>query len=88
MTYALRGCHVRCSWARARANFMFAGGCRWQSLAIDGSSGASRGHAPVMRRPSSRWGVVLERVSLFQAGHNPSRHEIYVRLVLSLVVAV
>jgi hypothetical protein len=61
---------------RARASFMFASCCRWQALAVDGSSGASRGHAPEVRRPSSRWGAVLERVSVFQAGHNPSRHEI------------
>jgi len=41
---------------KARADFMFGGGCRWRSLAVDGSSGASRGHAPVVRRPGSRWG--------------------------------
>ena len=38
----------------ARANFMFAGGRWWRSLAIDGSSGTSRGHAPVMRRQQGR----------------------------------
>jgi hypothetical protein len=39
---------------KARASFMFAGGSRWRSLAVDGSSGASRGHAPVVRRPGGR----------------------------------
>ena len=57
---------------KARASFMFAGGCRWRSLAVDGSSGASRGHAPVVRRPGSRWGGAVERPSAFQAGHIPS----------------
>jgi hypothetical protein len=32
----------------------------------------SRGHAPVMRRPSSRPGRAVERPSVFQAGHIPS----------------
>ncbi len=40
---------------RARASFMFAGCCWRRSLAVGGSSGASRGHAPVMRSPGSRW---------------------------------
>jgi hypothetical protein len=40
---------------RARASFMFAGCCWLRVLAVDGSSGASRGHAPEVRRPSSRW---------------------------------
>src|SRR5262249_33798137 len=31
---------------KARASFMFAGGCRWRSLAVDGGSGTSRGHTP------------------------------------------
>jgi hypothetical protein len=57
---------------KARADFMFGGGCRWRSLAVDGSSGASRGHAPVVRRPGSRWGGAVERPSAFQAGHIPS----------------
>jgi len=30
---------------KARPSFMFAGCCWWRSLAVDGSSGASRGHA-------------------------------------------
>jgi hypothetical protein len=51
---------------KARASFMFAGDCRWLSLAVDGSSGASRGHAPVVRRPGSRWGGAVERPSAFQ----------------------
>ena len=34
---------------------MFADCCWWRSLAVDGSSGASRGHAPVMRSPGSLW---------------------------------
>ena len=54
---------------------MFAGGCRWRSLAVNGSSGASRGHAPVVRRLGSRWGGAFERPSAFQAGHIPSRRE-------------
>ena len=60
---------------KARASFMFAGGCRWRSLAVDGSSGASRGHAPVVRRPGFRWGGAVERPSAFQAGHIPSWRE-------------
>jgi hypothetical protein len=51
---------------------MFAGGSRWLSLAVDGRSGASRGHAPVVRRPGSRWGGAVERPSAFQVGHIPS----------------
>ena len=52
---------------KARASFMFAGCCRWRSLAGDGCSGASRGHAPVVRRPGSQCsafgqnGTVAER---------------------------
>jgi hypothetical protein len=60
---------------KARASFMSAGGCRWRSLAVDGSSGASRGHAPVVRRPGSRWVGAFERPSAFQAGHIPSWRE-------------
>jgi hypothetical protein len=37
--------------SKARAIFIFADGSRWRSLAVDGSSGASRGHAPLVRRP-------------------------------------
>ena len=51
---------------------MFAGCCWWRSLAVDGYSGASRGHAPVVRRPSSWRGCADERPSVFQAGHIPS----------------
>ena len=40
---------------KARRSFMFAGCFRWRSLAVDGSSGTSRGHGSVMRRPGSRW---------------------------------
>jgi len=40
---------------KARASFMSAGCCWWRSLAIDGYWGASRGHAPEVRRSSSRW---------------------------------
>ena len=39
---------------KACASFMFAGYCWWQTLAVDGSSGASWGHAPVVRRPGSK----------------------------------
>ena len=38
-----------------RASFMFVGCCWRRSLAADGGSGASRGHAPVMRRLGPRW---------------------------------
>jgi hypothetical protein len=40
---------------KARASLMFAGGCWCRSLAVDGTSGASRGHAPVVRRPGALW---------------------------------
>jgi len=43
-------------------------------LAIDGSSGTSRGHGSVMRRPGSQRNGVIERPSAFQAGHIPSWH--------------
>ena len=56
---------------KARASFMFAGCCWWRSLAIDGSSGTSRGHGSVMRRPGSRWDGAVQRPSAFQAGHIP-----------------
>src|SRR5690242_393189 len=72
---------------KARASFMFAGGCRWRSLAVDGSSGASRWHAPVVRRPGSRWDVAVERPSAFQAGHIPSWRGSPERHALSPVVA-
>ena len=46
--------------------FMFAG-CRWwRSLAVDGGSGASRGHRSVMRRPGSQWDGAVERPSADQ----------------------
>jgi hypothetical protein len=54
---------------KACPSFMFAGGRWWRSLAIDGGSGTSRGHGPVMRRPGSRWDGTVERPSVFQAGH-------------------
>jgi hypothetical protein len=59
---------------KARANFMFAGGCWCRSLVVDGRSGASRGHASVMRRPGSRWSGAVGRPSAFQAGHISGRH--------------
>jgi len=34
---------------KARASFMFAGCCRWRSLAIDGGSGTCRGYGYRMR---------------------------------------
>jgi hypothetical protein len=40
--------------SKAGASFMFAGCCRWRSLAGDGNSGTSRGHRPVMRRRGAR----------------------------------
>src|ERR1700738_5332295 len=73
---------------KARASFMFAGCCWWQSLAVDGRSGASRGHAPVVRRPGSRWSGAVARQSVFQAGHIPSWHGSYERYALSPVAAV
>src|SRR5215468_501153 len=46
MTYALRGCsRALLAGLKARASFMFASCCWWRSLAVDGCSGASRGHA-------------------------------------------
>jgi hypothetical protein len=39
---------------KTRASLMFAGRCWCRSLAVDGRSGTSRGHAPVMRRPAAR----------------------------------
>ena len=72
MTYALRGCHrALLAGPKARPSFMFAGGCWRRSLAIDGSSGTSRGHGYVMRRPGSQWDGAVERPSAFQAWHIP-----------------
>ena len=51
------------------ASFMSAGCCWWRSLAVDGGSGTSRGHMPVMRRPGSRSSGTVSRPSVFQAGH-------------------
>ena len=53
---------------KACPSFMFAGCCWWRSLAIDGSSGTSRGHGPVMRRPGSQWDGVIERLSASRKG--------------------
>ena len=64
-------------------------GCRWwQSLAVDGRSGASRGHAPVVRRPGARWSGAAARPSVFQAGHVPSCCGSCERCALSPVAAV
>ena len=41
---------------KACPSFMFAGCCWRRPLAIDGGSGTSRGHGPVMRGPGSSWG--------------------------------
>ena len=69
MTYALRGCHCVAHGLEARASFKFAR-CYWcLSLAVDGRSGASRGHVSAMRRPGSRWSGAFERPSALQAGH-------------------
>ena len=57
---------------KSRTSFKFAACCWWPSSAVDGSSGASRGHAPEVRRPSFRWGAAVERPSVFQAGLIPS----------------
>ena len=59
---------VACGF-KARVSFGFTGCCWWRSLAVDGSSGASRGHASVMRRPGARCSGAVERLSVFQAGH-------------------
>ena len=50
---------------KACPSFMFAGYSWWGSLAVDGGSGASRGHALVLRRPGSRPGGAVERPSVF-----------------------
>jgi anti-anti-sigma factor len=59
-------------WFKARASFMFAGGCWWRPLAVDGSSGASRGGAPVVRRPGPTrpwsWCTALSPIGLTAAG--------------------
>jgi hypothetical protein len=47
---------------KASPSFMFVGGCRWPSLAVDGSSGTPRGHGSVMRRPGARWDGAVERL--------------------------
>jgi hypothetical protein len=73
---------------KARASFMFAGCCWWRPLVVDGYSGASRGHAPVVRRPSSWRGCADERPSVFQAGHIPSWRGSCERYALSPVAAV
>jgi hypothetical protein len=66
---------------------MFASCCWWQSLAVDGGSGASRGHAPVMRRSGCRWSGAVARLSAFQAGHIPSCCGSCERCAPSLVAA-
>jgi hypothetical protein len=73
---------------KACASFMFAGCCWWRSLAVDGSSGASRGHAPVVRRPGVRRSGAVVRPSAFQAGRIPSGHESCKRDTPSPVAAV
>ncbi len=57
----------------------------WRLLAVDGGSGTSRGHAPVMRRPSSRRSGAVTRPSVFQAGHIPSWHKSCESYALSAV---
>jgi hypothetical protein len=51
---------------KACASFMFAGCCSWRWLAVDGGSGTSRGHRPVMRRPGSQWSGAVSRPSAFR----------------------
>jgi hypothetical protein len=63
---------------------MFAGCCWRRSLAIDGSSGASRGHAPVVCRLGARWSGAA-RPSAFQAGHIQGWRGLCDRYVLSPV---
>ena len=59
---------------KACPGFMFAGCCWWRSLAVDGSSGTSRGHGCVMRRLGFLGGdAAVERPSVFQAWRNPVR---------------
>ena len=43
------------------------------------------GHAPEVRRPGSRWGGAVERLSAFQAGHFPSWRRSCERYALSPV---
>ena len=65
--YALRECsRALLAASKPRASFMFAGCCWWRSLAVDGYSGASQGHAPVVRRPSSWRSCADERPCVFQ----------------------
>jgi len=45
------------------------------------------GHAPEVRRPGSRWGGAVERLSAFQARHIPSWHESCERYRPSLIAA-
>ena len=72
---------------KACASFMFAGGCWWRSLVVDGSTGASRGHASVVRSPGARWPSAA-RPSAFQAGHILSWRESCERDAPSPVAAV
>ena len=75
---------------KARASFMFTGGCWWRSLAVDGSSGTSRGHGLVARWPS--FSVTVQQcgrtIVRFRAGHIPSWRGSCERYALSPVVAV
>jgi hypothetical protein len=50
---------------------MFAGCCWWRSLAVDGCSGASRGHARVVRRPDSRWAAPSNDLPLIRPDISP-----------------
>ena len=56
---------------KARASFMSAGYCWWRSLAVDGCSGTSRGHAPELRSSHERpqrccaaWRVAPSRAAI------------------------
>ena len=73
---------------KACASFRLAGCYWWRPLAVDGGSGASRGHAPEMRRPASRWSGAVVRPSVFQAGHIPSWRGSCERYALPPVAAV
>jgi hypothetical protein len=53
---------------KARASFMFIRCCWCRSRVVDGSSGTSRGHAPVVRWPGSQRCGAAERSPVFRPG--------------------
>jgi hypothetical protein len=66
-SYALRGVsRYVAHGVKVRASFKFARRYWCSSLAVNGRSGASRGHVSVMPTPGYRWRGVFERPSAFQ----------------------